>query len=176
MEEFEVGFDPIQPGKYLFQLDEGINLNTSEETGSQSYQFPMTVIEARDDDLKDNVGRKLSWFQNITKKDATTNPMGERLILNLLKLVGVADVIAGKFKDDPELVDSKVLMEIQRLCPSRCVFATVHTGKDQNGNPRPEIKNFKKYKKQKPIKDTGKPPVQQAVSSPAEEDEEDDWG
>ena len=151
--ELELGYESIACGKYLFQIEEGIKLSegqdsSGEKTGSVQIMIPFQAVETKDDSLKDQVGKKISMFQNLIKKDGNANVMGERMVINVLKLAGVGGYMSGKIDDSDFIASDKVMNEICKCLPGRLVIADIEMGKGANGTPRPEIKRFKSYPKQ----------------------------
>jgi len=169
MEGFDLGFDAIQPGKYILQVEEGIEKYENEDTGSISLRIPFTAVDTKDEDLEDNIGKKISMFQNIVKKDGKVNKFGEKIVANVLILAGVGEHIDDKFDDDVDITDEDLLEEIKKCLPGRMVIGEIKMGKDMKGNDRPELNRIEKYPKQKPFK-----PGKKSKAKP-KDDESDEW-
>jgi len=175
-EEFSTGFDEMQPGDYLLQFEEGIELYTNTETGSQSIRLPLTAIDAKDDDIKTSIGRKISVFQNVTKTDGDINTFGEKTVMEILARAGVMEHIANSIPNDAEINSDAFILEVKKCLPGRTIFGTVHLEKDLKGKERAAVKSWRKNKKQAAYKGKGGvgSVASCGVSKPAASD--DDWG
>jgi hypothetical protein len=151
IEEFDVGFDAISPGRYVFQIEEGVQTYEA-DSGAVSIGIPLTAIETKDDELEDQIGKKITWFQNILKKNGDTNPMGEKMIIRLLAVTLTGDYVDSKLGDDDDISDPDTIEILKGCLPGRKLIGTVIMGKDGQGKDRPEPANFKKYSKAKPYK------------------------
>ena len=168
--EFEFGFDPVLPGAYLFQVEEGIQTHQA-ESGAVSLQIPLSVVDSQDDALKACIGRRISIFQNIVKKDGDPNEYGERIIGQCITSLKAGKYFASKFEDDLATHDERIILEMNKVLPGRMVQGMVRLGKDMNGNDRAEVKSLKQHKQQKELD------VKGTSSSAAETKAADeDWG
>ena len=145
-DSMDLGFELVEPGTYVWQITDNIDLSVNEESGSKSIRIPLIVDTVIKGDTK-AVGKQGSMMINVRKKDGDINDFGERQILVLLKATNTLGYFQEKAGDDDIPPDSdKFVMHLQAKLPGKVIEAT-HEFREYNGKNQMNWTNFKKYSK-----------------------------
>ena len=132
-EEIDLGFEVHAEGTYLFQIDEGVELTTNEETGSQTLRVPFVSKDCREGD-QDSVGRKVMMFINVIKKDGEENDFGGKQINNILTMTGLADSFAKNMPGDIAINSEKFIDHLKLKLPGKWIGGTITHKKNLAGD------------------------------------------
>ena len=156
--KFELGYQVPEPGEYLFQVHEGIDLFVNENSGKTSLKIPTKIVEPIDGD-EGSVGMAVTHFVPIE----TT--YGEKQICSLLTITGMAPYFEEKFSDDTKFTDQKFVDTIKLKLPDKYFKGEIEVFENNKGRKNASFKSWHKAGGQK------------TVSKPVPTDSEDgeDW-
>jgi hypothetical protein len=140
--EFELGYQVPEPGEYLFQVDEGIDLFINENTGKTSLKIPTKIVEQIDGD-EGSVGRKVIHFAPIETSE------GEKQICSLLTITGLAPYFEEKFPGDTEFTDQKFIDTMKLKLPEKYFKGKIEVFENNKGRKNASFKSMKKAGGQK---------------------------
>jgi hypothetical protein len=143
-DKFELGFEIPEPGKYLFQISEGIDLFINENSGKTSLKIPTKIVEPINGDAG-SVGMTVTHFAPIE----TT--YGEKQICSLLTITGLAPYFEGKFSDDTKFTYQKFIDTIKLKLPDKYFKGEIEVFENNKGRKNASFKSWHKAGKQKTI-------------------------
>jgi hypothetical protein len=143
-DKFELGFEIPEPGKYLFKVDEGIDLFMNENSGKTSLKIPAIIEECINGD-EASIGMKVIHFVPIETK------FGEKQICNLLSIVGLASYFEDKFDNDTKFTDQKFIDVIKLKLPDKYFKGEIDFFENKKGQKNARFKKWAKAGGQKTI-------------------------
>jgi hypothetical protein len=157
----DLGFQTVEPGTYLWQINEGVDLLVKDDSESQSLKIPMVVDQAVDGD-ENAAGQSGTLFINLITKEGKPNTFGEKQINLLLTITGLAPKFASRFPEEIEPTDKQFVDALRLKLPGNFVKLTHEVKKGDRG----EFMNFTKVEESGGKKTTGTKPKPE----PANED------
>ena len=157
-DKFELGFEIPEPGKYLFKIDEGIDLFMNENSGKTSLKIPAKIEECIDGD-EGSVGMKVIHFVPIESR------YGEKQICHLLSIVGLASYFEDKFDNDTKFTDQKFIDVIKLKLPDKYFKGEIDVFENNKGQKNASFKKWVTAGGQKMV----------SKSAPTESDGGEDW-
>jgi len=146
-DEFELGFENPQPGVSICQITDGIDLLENEETGSQTYRIPMTIVDVVEGP-ESNQDLRLSMFINAIKRDGTENEFGWKQLNAILTLTGTIEDFMKRFSGkDVAINDPKLVEGLQIKLPDKLLKVTHKLRKGPDGTERSDIVKIEAVKK-----------------------------
>ncbi len=147
----EFGFKIHEPGKYLFQVAQGIKLSESEMNKSKSLMIPFTSVEAIDGN-KDAVGGSANYFFGLLDEDGNERDFVVENLETFIANVGAAEGLIEKFPGEIDPTDPKFIGELQLRLPGTYIVGTIVHNPDKNNKD----KVYANFKTLDPAKGAGK--------------------
>ncbi len=142
--EFELGYQVPEPGKYLFQVDEGIDLFVNENSGKTSLKIPTKIVEPINGD-EGSVGMTVTHFAPVE----TT--YGEKQVCSLLTITGLAPYFEDKFPNDTKFTEQKFVDTIKLKLPDKYFKGEIEVFENNKGRKNASFKSWHKAGGQKTI-------------------------
>ena len=113
-DRMELGYQVPEAGKYLFQVSEGIDLFTNENSGKTSLKVPTKILEAID-------GAEGSVDLTVTHFIPIETNYGEKQVCSLLTITDLAPAFEKRFADGTPFMDAKFIDSIKLKLPGKGV-------------------------------------------------------
>ena len=139
-DKMELGFQIPEPGKYLFEVSEGIELFTNENSGKTSLKVPTKILEAIDGDAG-SVDLTVTHFIPIK----TT--YGEKMVCSLLTITNLAPAFEKKFPDDISYLDDKFIDSIKLKLPGKLFVGEIEVFENSKGQKNANFKSWERHEK-----------------------------
>lgn len=164
-EGIDLGFAVVPSGVYDWEIDEGIELFTNEESGKTSLKIPLllhTVIEGDGEE-----GSQAVHFVPIESE------FGERQLAAIITLVGLLEYFGKKYKGDVDPINDEIFLEDLALkLPGKIIRAKHEVRKNNKGR---EVMNFLKFMKATKGKKKPAKKKSQTEDKTPDTEEEEDW-
>ena len=141
-EKMELGYQLPEAGKYLFQVAEGIDLFTNENSGKTSLKVPTKILEVIDGD-ESSVDITVTHFLPIE-----TN-YGEKQLCSLLTITGLAPAFEKRFADGTSFLEAKFVDSIKLKLPGKLFVGEIEVRDNKKGQKNANFKYWERHEKKK---------------------------
>lgn len=156
----ELGFQTPEAGTYTFEVTEGIELWTNENSGKTSLKIPTKIVETVDGD-EDSVGMTVVHFAPIQTK------FGEKQVASILTITGLAPAFEERFPDDTAFTDQRFVDALKLKLPGKLFIGEIEIRQNNKGVKNANFRSWEKLAKKSAAASAPK------VAAPATADE--DW-
>jgi hypothetical protein len=140
--KMELGYQVPEPGKYLFQVSEGIELFTNENSGKTSLKVPTKIVEAINGD-EGSVDLTVIHFCPIE-----TN-YGEKQVCSLLTITGLTPAFEKRFADGTSFKDNKFVDSIKLKLPGKLFVGEIEVRENNKGQKNANFKSWERHEQKK---------------------------
>lgn len=158
-EKAELGFQTPEPGTYTFEVSEGIELFTNENSGKTSLKVPTKIVEAIEGD-EDSVDMTVMHFVPIETR------WGEKQLASLLTITDLAEAFEKRFPGDVSYLDQTFLDAVKLKLPGKLFRGVIEIRENNKGQKNANFKSWEKLQ--------GKPKPRVAEPEPTIATDE-DW-
>jgi hypothetical protein len=141
-DRMDLGYQAPEPGKYLFQVSEGIDLFTNENTGKTTLKVPTKILEAIDGD-EGSVDLTVTHFIPIETK------YGEKQVSTLLTITGLAPAFEKRFADGTSFMEAKFIDSIKLKLPDKLFVGEIQVRENNKGQKNANFKSWERHEKKK---------------------------
>nr|BDD44336.1 hypothetical protein 12 [Desulfobacterales bacterium] len=138
----DLGFQIPEPGVYIFEASEGIDLFTNENSGKTSLKVPTKIVESVDGG-DGSVGMTVTHFVPIESK------WGEKQLASLLTITDLAPAFEKRFPDDTSFLDKTFIDSVKLKLPGKLFRGEIEIRQNNKGQKNANFKSWEKLSTQK---------------------------
>jgi hypothetical protein len=136
----ELGYQVPEAGKYLFQVSEGIDLFTNENSGKTSLKVPTKILEAIEGDAG-SVDLTVIHFIPIE------TAYGEKQVCSLLTITDLAPAFEKRFADGTSFMDVKFIDSVKLKLPGKLFVGEIEVRENSKGQKNANFKSWERHEK-----------------------------